>query len=93
LAWFNQTFEGDGRAAHIFLTGHYYLGTAEAGRRAAEAEAQLARLHYKNEALFPFEKYIMRLCDCFEALEDNEQGHRDAQKVKRMLENVTSSNV
>jgi hypothetical protein len=90
--WFNQTLVGDGRAAHIFLTNHY-LGTAEAGRRAAEAEAQLARLHYKNKASFPFEKYITRLYECFEALDDNEQGYRDAHKVKQMLENVTSSNV
>jgi hypothetical protein len=58
------------------------LGTAEAGRRAAEAEAQLARLHYKNNALFPLEKYITQLYECFEALDDNEQGYRDAQKLK-----------
>jgi hypothetical protein len=56
-------------------------------------QAQLARLHYKNKALFPFEKYFTRLYDCFEALEDNEQGYRNAQKVKQMLENVTSSDV
>jgi hypothetical protein len=89
-AWFNQTPDGDGRAAHIHLTDHY-LGTAETSRRAAEAEAQLARLHYKNEASFPFEKYITRLYECFEALEDNQQGYLDAQKVKKMLENITSS--
>jgi hypothetical protein len=67
-AWFNQTPDGDGRAAHIFLSEHY-LGTAETGRRAAEAEAQIQRLHYKNEASFTFEKYTTRLYECFEALE------------------------
>ena len=74
------------------MTNHY-LGTAGAGRRAAEAEAQLARLHYKNEVSFPFEKYITRLYECFGALDENEQGYCDAQKVKVMLENVTSSTV
>jgi hypothetical protein len=72
------------------LTEHY-LGTAETSHRAAEAEAQLARLHYKNEASFPFEKYITRLYECFETLEDNQQGYLDAQTVKKMLENITSS--
>jgi hypothetical protein len=56
-AWFKQTPDGDGQAAHIYLMDHYQ-GTAETGHRAAEADAQLLRLHYKSEALFPFEKYI-----------------------------------
>jgi hypothetical protein len=30
------------------------------------------------------------LYECFEALDDNEQGYRDAQKVKQMLENALS---
>ena len=51
------------------------------------------RLHYKSEATFPFERYITRLHECFEALEDNKQGLLDAQKVKKMLENVTSNNM
>jgi hypothetical protein len=51
-AWFNQTSDGNGRAAHIHLTDHY-LGTAETNCRAAEAEAQLAHLPYKNEASSP----------------------------------------
>jgi hypothetical protein len=89
--WFNQTPDGDGCATHIYLTKHY-LGTAETGR-AAEAEAQLLRLHYKNEASFPLEKYITRLHECFEALEDNQQGLIDAQKVKKMLKNVSSTNM
>jgi hypothetical protein len=72
-AWFKQTPDGDGRAAHIYLMEHYQ-GTAETSRRAAEADAQLLRLHYKSEASFPFERYITRLHECFEALEDNKQG-------------------
>ena len=71
----------------------HYQGTAETSRRAAEADAQLMRLHYKSEASFPFEKYITRLHECFEALEDNKQGLLYAQKVKKMLENVTTSNM
>ena len=59
----------------------------------SDPEVQLAQLHFKNEASFPFEKYITRLYECFEALEDNEQGYRDAQKDNKMLENVTLSTV
>lgn len=89
--WFNRAREGDGRGAHLLIMNHY-RGDAETARRAAEAEAQLERLHYKNEAAFPFEKYVTRLNECFELLEDNDQALAEAQKVKRLLKGMTSTN-
>jgi hypothetical protein len=89
--WFNRAREGDGRGAHLIIMTHY-RGDAETARRAAEAEAQLDRLFYKNEAAFPFETYVTHLNECFELLKDNEQALSEAQKVKRLLKGVTSTN-
>jgi hypothetical protein len=89
--WFNRAPNGDGRAAHLLIDKHY-RGDAETALRAAEAEATLQKLHYRNEAVFSFEKYITRMCECFELLEDNDQGLSDAQKVKKMLAGIVSTN-
>jgi hypothetical protein len=89
--WFNRAPNGDGRAAHLLIDRHY-RGDAETALRAAEAEATLQKLHYRNEAVFSFEKYITRMCECFELLEDNDQGLSDAQKVKKMLAGIVSTN-
>jgi hypothetical protein len=89
--WFHRAPEGNGRSAHILISEHY-RGTAETARRAAEAEAQLAKLFYKGETpLFKFETYITRLRECFELLEDNDQGYSGAQKVNAMLKGITST--
>jgi hypothetical protein len=55
---------------------------------AAEAEASLNHLHYRSEAVFPFERYITRMSECFELMEDNQQGFSEPQKVKKMLDGV-----
>jgi hypothetical protein len=89
--WFSRADEGDGRGAHEIISLHY-RGDAETARRAAEAEALLERLHYKNEASFSFERYITRLNECFELMDDNDQGLSEAQKVKKLLKGVTSTN-
>jgi hypothetical protein len=90
--WFNRATVGDGRNAHLLLTRHY-RGDAEVALRAAEAEADLNRLHYRgNEAVFSFNKYITRMSECFELMEDNQQGLSEPQKVKRMLEGIISTN-
>jgi hypothetical protein len=89
--WFNHVVEGDGRHAHQIITMHY-RGDAETARRVAEAEAFLERLHFKSEALFSFEKYTTRLNKCFKLLEDNDQALAEAQKVKKMLKGVISTN-
>jgi hypothetical protein len=89
--WFSRADEGDGRGAHEIISLHY-RGDAETARRATEAEALLERLHYKNEASFPFERYITRLNKYFELMDDNDQGLSEAQKVKKLLKGVTSTN-
>jgi hypothetical protein len=89
--WFNRAPNGDGRAAHLLIDKHY-RGDAETALRAAEAKATLQKLHYRNEAVFSFEKYITRMSECFELLEDNDQGLSDAQKVKKMLAGIVSTN-
>jgi hypothetical protein len=89
--WFNRATLGDGRDAHLIITRHYY-GDAETALCAAEVEASLNRLHYRSEAVFPFERYITRMSECFELMEDNQQGFSEPQKVKKMLDGVVSTN-
>jgi hypothetical protein len=69
--WFHCAQEGNGRSAHILISEHY-RGTAETARCATEAKAQLARLFYKGET--PLFKFETCLRECFELLEDNDQG-------------------
>jgi hypothetical protein len=90
--WFSRGVEEDGRGAHQIITTHYWEDTETAHRRAAEAEAFLDHLHYKNEKAFPFKKYITRLNKCFELLDENDQSISEAQKIKRMLKGVMSMN-
>lgn len=90
-AWFNMAPEGNGRAAFLRLEAHY-LGTEHTARRASEAEARLRQLHYKSEAIFKFEDYVSGLYECFEMLEDNNQGLHEAQKVNKLLAGVQSNN-
>jgi hypothetical protein len=61
---------GLGRGAHTIISLHY-PGDAETARCAAEAEALLKHIHYKNKASFPFKHYITRLNECFELMDDN----------------------
>jgi hypothetical protein len=89
--WFNRATPGDGRDAHLILTRHYH-GDAETSLRAAEAEASLNHLHYRSEVVFPFEHYITCMSECFELMEDNQQGFSEPQKVKKMLDDVMSTN-
>jgi hypothetical protein len=80
--WFNHALNGDGCAAHLLIDKHYHCD-AKMALCAAEAKVTLQKLHYRKEAVFFFEKYITRMCECFELLEDNDQGLSDAQRVKK----------
>jgi hypothetical protein len=88
---FNMAPEENRRAAFLHLEVHY-LGTEHTARCVAEAEACLCVLHYKSEAVFKFEDYITGLCECFEMLDDNNQGLHEAQKVNKLLAGVQSNN-
>jgi hypothetical protein len=86
--WFSRAPEGDGRRAHLLISEHY-RGTAKTAKRAAEADALLARLFYKGKTpTFMFETYVTRLREAFELLADNEQPLTGAQKVKQMLKGI-----
>jgi hypothetical protein len=60
----------------------------------AEAKADLNKLHHycRNEVVFSFNKYITWMSECFELMEDNQQGLFEPQKVKQMLEGIISTN-
>ena len=59
---FNLT--ADGRKAWLVLVGHYD-GAGELNKRVQRAKEELARLHYKDEKVFPFEKHVTKLKESF----------------------------
>lgn len=87
--WFSRAPRGNGRAAHLLIEEHY-RGDAEVALRAASAEARMKGLFYKQQSSMPFEKYLTRLNECWELMEDNDQFYSDAQKVKKLLDGVKS---
>ena len=50
----------DGRKAWLSLVAHYD-GYGELNKRVNRAKMELMRLHYKDEKVFPFEKYVTKL--------------------------------
>ena len=90
--WFEKVKDGDGRAAHMLLREHY-VGEAHDMRRAAAANAKLESLYWKNEAAYPFEKYLTRMNEAFKELEDAGQPLYPAQQVNFLLKNTRSDNV
>ena len=88
--WFEQAENGNGRQAHQLLRDHYQ-GDGEVSRLAAEADAKLKALHYKNEAAFPFERYISKMKDCFDDLRDNQDPRSGRSKVNTMLNGMIST--
>jgi hypothetical protein len=71
----------------LILTRHY-RGDAETALRAVEVEASLNCLRYHSKVVFSFESYITCMSECFELMEDNQQGFSEPQKVKKMLDIV-----
>lgn len=90
--WFEKVTDGDGRAAHLLLREHY-VGEAHDMRRAAMAQAKLETLFWKNEAAFPFEKFLTRMNEAFKELEDADQPLYAAQKVQWLLRGVTNDDI
>jgi hypothetical protein len=88
--WFEKVTDGDGRAAHLLLREHY-VGEAHDMRCAASAQAKLDYLFWKNEAAFPFEKFLTRMNEAFKELDDAGQPLYPAQKVNWLLRGVTSN--
>jgi hypothetical protein len=90
--WFEKVKDGDGRAAHLLLREHY-VGEAHDMRRAASANAKLEALFWKNEASFPFEKFLTRMNEAFKELEDAGQPLYPQQKVQHLLRGVKNDDV
>ena len=67
--WFEQAPDGDGRAASKALTDHY-KGLAHQNLSAAEADAILETLHWKNEFVYPFDTYLTNLTKVFKSKQD-----------------------
>lgn len=90
-AWFQGVTNGDGRGAMKRTTEHYF-GTAHTNRSAVEGESKLSKTYYWNESYFPFDKYISKLTEIFQDLEDANEPKTEHQKVNIMLSQVQSSN-
>ena len=56
---FNLT--ADGRKAWLALVGQHYDGMGELNKRVETDKEEIVRLHYKDEKIFPFEKYVTKL--------------------------------
>ena len=90
--WFEKVADGDGRAAHLLLREHY-VGEAHDMRRAAAANAKLEALFWKNEASFPFEKYLTRMNEAFKELDDAGQPMYVQQKVQLLLRSIRCDDI
>jgi hypothetical protein len=68
--------------------GHYD-GTGELNKRVERAKEELSRLHYKDEKIFPFEKYITKLKENFYVLEkDKHEELTGKQQVDVLLRGI-----
>jgi len=76
-----------GRVAMQALQAHYD-GDAEAEKRKEAARSDLKVLFYRNEASFPFEKYLNRLKKCFDVLEKYSVPYYEEDKVKLLLDRI-----
>ena len=76
-----------GRVAMQALQAHYD-GDAEAENRKEAARSDLKVLFYRNEASFPFEKYLNRLKKCFDVLEKYSVPYYEEDKVKLLLDRI-----
>jgi hypothetical protein len=71
----------------IALQDHYD-GTAEGERRMAVAKADLAKLFYRNETVFSFEKYVTKLLTIFNILEKYKFPVYEKDKVDYLLNKI-----
>jgi hypothetical protein len=90
--WFEKVTDGDGRVAHLLLREHY-VGESHNMRHSASAQAKLEGSFWKNEAAFPFEKFLTRMNEAFKELEDAGQPLYSAQKVSWLLRRVTNNDI
>ena len=81
----------DGRGA-MNLLRHHYDGPGQTQKKIAQAEAQIASLHYKSEQAFSFERFITKLNGAFQVLEENGEILTERKKVTIMCEKMQNNN-
>ena len=64
----------------------YYDGYGELNKGVERAKMEILRLHYKDEKVFPYKKYVTKLKKNFRVLEkDNNEQMTGSQQVHTML--------
>ena len=81
----------NGRQAWLALVAHYD-GTGELNKRVERAKEEISRLHYKDEKVFPFERYITKLKENFYILsKDKSEALTGKQQVDCLMRGIRSS--
>jgi hypothetical protein len=81
----------NGRKAWQALIAHYD-GTGELKKRVERAKEEIARLHYKDEKVFPFKQYVTKLKESFFVLaKDKDENLTDKQRVDVLMKGIKSS--
>ena len=79
-SWINvMDSNEDGCSAMMNLRTHYD-GPGAVLTRIASANQVLKTIHYNQEWYFPFEKYVTKLKDFFEVLEENGEGKQNPRR-------------
>ena len=91
LKWINPFDKNqDGRGAMEQLR-HHYDGPGQVQRKIAQAEAQIASLHYRSEQAFSFERFITKLNGAFQVLDENGEGLSERKKVSIMCDKIQNN--
>ena len=91
-AWIQKNDpSADGRKAWLALIAHYD-GYGELNKRVQRAKMELLRLHYKDEKVFPFEKYVTKLKEQFRVLEkDRHESYSGSRQVETLLRGMNTT--
>ena len=81
----------NGRKAWQALVSHYD-GTGELNKRVERAKEEITRLHYKDEKVYPFERYVTKLKENFYILaKDKDENLTDKQRVDILMKGIKST--
>ena len=81
----------NGKGAWHNLVAHYE-GDGLLHNRVGHANAVIESLVYHSERRLPFEKFISKLIEAFQTLEEHDQGYNETKKVSIMLKAIHSEN-
>ncbi len=71
----------------------HYDGTGELNKRVERAKEEIAKLHYKDKKVFPFECYVTKLKESFFVLvKDKDENLMDKQRVDVLMRGIKLSN-